>query len=96
MASDVYRYKIGDIAVTVLPDGFRMTPTDNYLANASKEERDDFVAKYSGMKPELVAAVNLPEYTTEFNVPSLKANLDIAVRQKLAKPFDLDVMIWKP
>ena len=38
MASDVYRYKIGDIAVTVLPDGFRMTPTDNYLANASKEE----------------------------------------------------------
>jgi hypothetical protein len=48
------------------------------------------------MKPELVAAVNLPEYTTEFNVPSLKANLDIAVRQKLAKPFDLDSMIWKP
>jgi len=23
-------------------------------------------------------------------------NLDIAVRQKLAKPFDLDAMIWKP
>jgi hypothetical protein len=29
-------------------------------------------------------------------VPSLKANLDIAIRQKLAKPFDLDAMIWKP
>jgi glyoxylase-like metal-dependent hydrolase (beta-lactamase superfamily II) len=38
VASDVHRYGIGDIAVTVLPDGFRMTPTDNYLANASKEE----------------------------------------------------------
>ncbi len=38
MASDVHRYRIGDIAVTVLPDGFRMTPTDNYLANAPKEE----------------------------------------------------------
>ena len=44
----------------------------------------------------MVEAMNLPEYTTEFNVPSLKANLEIAVRQKLAKPFDLDAMIWKP
>ena len=61
------------------------------LINASKEERDDFVAKYTGAKPEVVAAMNLPEYVTELNVPSLKANLDIAVRQKLAKPFDLDV-----
>src|SRR5882757_1743927 len=67
-----------------------------YLINASKEERDDFVAKYSGARPDVVAAMNLPEYATEFNVPSLKANLDIAVRQKLAKPFDLDTMIWKP
>jgi NitT/TauT family transport system substrate-binding protein len=67
-----------------------------YLVNASKEERDNFVAKYTGAKPEVVAAINLPEFITEFNVPSLKANLDIAVRQKLAKPFDLDVMIWKP
>jgi NitT/TauT family transport system substrate-binding protein len=67
-----------------------------YLVNASKEERDNFVAKYTGAKPEVVAAINLPEFITEFNVPSLKANLDIAVRQKLAKPFDLDAMIWKP
>jgi NitT/TauT family transport system substrate-binding protein len=66
------------------------------LANASKQERDEFVVKYTGAKPEVIAAVNLPEYTTEFNVPSLKANLDIAVRQKLAKPFNLDVMLWKP
>ena len=68
----------------------------SYLINAGKEERDGFVAKYSGAKPEVVAAMNLPQYSTEFNVPSLKANLDIAVRQKLAKPFNLETMIWKP
>jgi len=67
-----------------------------YLVNASTEERNDWVAKYSGAKPEIVAAMNLPQFVTEFNVPSLKANLDIAVRQKLAKPFNLDPMIWKP
>ena len=67
-----------------------------YLVAAGKQERDDWVAKYTGAKPEVVAALNLPEYTTEFNVPSLKANLDIAVRQKLAKPFDLETMLWKP
>jgi NitT/TauT family transport system substrate-binding protein len=67
-----------------------------YLINASTEERNDWVAKYSGAKPEIVAAMNLPQFVTEFNVPSLKANLDIAVRQKLAKPFNLDPMIWKP
>jgi NitT/TauT family transport system substrate-binding protein len=66
------------------------------LINASKDERDGWVAKYSGAKPEVVAAMNLPQYTTDFNVASLKANLDIAVRQKLAKPFDLDSMLWKP
>ena len=36
MAADVHRYKIGDIEVTVLSDGFRMVPVDgNYLSNAS-------------------------------------------------------------
>ena len=66
------------------------------LINAGKPERDAFVVKYTGAKPEIVTALNLAEFTTEFNVPSLKANLDIAVRQKLAKPFDVDTMIWKP
>jgi NitT/TauT family transport system substrate-binding protein len=66
------------------------------LIQAGKEERDDWVVKYTGAKPEVIAAVNLPEFTTEFNVPSLKANLDIAVRQKLARPFDLERMLWKP
>ena len=67
-----------------------------HLINASKQERDEWVAKYSGMKPEVVAGMNLPEYSTEFNVATLKANLDIAIRQKLAKPFNLDTMLWKP
>src|SRR3954470_2471949 len=36
MAADVHRYKVGDIEVTVLSDGFRMVPVDgNYLSNAS-------------------------------------------------------------
>jgi ABC-type nitrate/sulfonate/bicarbonate transport system substrate-binding protein len=67
-----------------------------HLINAPKQERDEWVAKYSGMKPEVVAGMNLPEYSTEFNIASLKANLDIAVRQKLAKPFNLETMLWKP
>jgi len=41
VTSEVHRYKLGDIAVTVLSDGFRMASPDTYLANASK---DDLVA----------------------------------------------------
>ena len=66
------------------------------LIKADKDERDGWVAKYSGAKPDVVAAMHLPRFTTDFNVATLKANLDIAVRQKLAKPFDLDAMLWKP
>ena len=37
--ADVHRYKIGDIEVTVLSDGFRMVPVDDkYLRNASAQE----------------------------------------------------------
>jgi NitT/TauT family transport system substrate-binding protein len=67
-----------------------------FLIEANKDERDGWVAKYSGAKPEVVAAMHLPQFTDKFNVATLKANLDIAIRQKLAKPFDLDAMIWKP
>src|SRR4029078_10548747 len=36
MAGDAHRYKVGDIEVTVLSDGFRMVPVDgNYLSNAT-------------------------------------------------------------
>jgi glyoxylase-like metal-dependent hydrolase (beta-lactamase superfamily II) len=36
--SEVHRYTLGDIALTVLSDGFRTIPPDNYIANAPKEE----------------------------------------------------------
>ena len=38
VASEVHRYKVGDIAVTVLSDGFRMASPDGYILNASKDE----------------------------------------------------------
>jgi glyoxylase-like metal-dependent hydrolase (beta-lactamase superfamily II) len=38
VASEAHRYKIGDITVTVLSDGFRVVSTDNYIANAGKDE----------------------------------------------------------
>jgi glyoxylase-like metal-dependent hydrolase (beta-lactamase superfamily II) len=39
MVSEVHRYKVGDIEVTVLSDGFRQVPVNgNYLINASVED----------------------------------------------------------
>ena len=38
MSSEVHRYKVGDIGVTVLADGFRNGSPDGYILNASKEE----------------------------------------------------------
>lgn len=39
MAAEVHRYKVGDIEVIVLSDGFRMVPVDDkYLINASKDD----------------------------------------------------------
>jgi hypothetical protein len=36
-------------------------------------------------------------FSTEFNVPSLQYNLDLAVKHKLvAKPFDINAMVFKP
>jgi hypothetical protein len=40
--------------------------------------------------------MNLPDFSTDFNVPTLKANLDLAVAQRLVKPFDVETMVWKP
>lgn len=67
-----------------------------YIRDASKEERDEWVVKYTGAKPEIAAGLNLAEFVTELDVAKLKANQDIAVRQKLAKPFALESMMWKP
>ncbi len=50
MAGEVHRYKVGDIEVTVLSDGFRMVPVDgNYLSNASAADL-----------PKALAAAGLP------------------------------------
>ena len=68
----------------------------DYLTKASKEERDGWVSKFSGMKPELVKAMTLPVFASSFNVPSLQQNLDMAVRYKMSKAFDVKTMIWKP
>jgi len=68
----------------------------NHLNQAAKPDRDGWVAKFTGAKPELVADMALPEFSTEFNVPSLKANQEIAARQGLMKPFDVETMVWKP
>jgi glyoxylase-like metal-dependent hydrolase (beta-lactamase superfamily II) len=38
VTSEVHRYKLGDIAATVLSDGFRIASPDTYLANATKED----------------------------------------------------------
>lgn len=65
------------------------------LINGTKEERDGWVAKFTGVKPELVADMTLPNFTTEFNMESLKANLDLAVKHKVAKTFDVNTMMWK-
>ena len=66
------------------------------LRDAKKEDRDGWVVKWTNMKPEVVAAMNLAEYTTELNAKSLQANLDLAVKHKLAKQsFDINQMIWK-
>ncbi len=68
-----------------------------FLVAAPKQERDGWVSKFTGVKPDLVADMGLPVFATEFNVASLKANMDLAVQQKLIKqPFKIENMIWKP
>jgi len=67
------------------------------VAAMSKEERDGWVAKFTGMKPAVVKNVTLPVFSTQYNVPSLQANLALAVKYKMiGKPFDVNTMIWKP
>jgi NitT/TauT family transport system substrate-binding protein len=66
------------------------------LLKMPKPERDGWVAKFTGVKPELVAEMALPTFTRQFNVPSLQANLDLAVRHKVVKPFKVETMIWNP
>jgi len=67
-----------------------------YLNAAPKAERDDWVAKYTGVGIDLVAQMALPEFVTEFNVPALRINAELAAAQKVIKPFDVESMLWKP
>jgi NitT/TauT family transport system substrate-binding protein len=67
-----------------------------YLNDAEKPERDSWVAKFSGVRPELTAEMSLPQFSTAFNLASLRANMDLAVAQRLVKPFDVETMVWKP
>jgi NitT/TauT family transport system substrate-binding protein len=98
---DIAAFQVKESWVKANPDVARRLHTaleraTKYLDNASKEERDEWIAKYTGVKLEVVKEIHLPLYVTEFNVSTLQANLDILVRQRLTKPFDVNAMIWKP
>jgi NitT/TauT family transport system substrate-binding protein len=98
---DITAYFAKESWLKANPDAARrfrraITRATAHLSGASKEERNDWIAKFSGVKPELVAQMNLPLFTTEFNVESLRANLDLAARHNLVKPFDVRTMIWQP
>ena len=74
-----------------------MDRATEFIETAPKDERDDWVAKFTGMKLEVVKEVTLPVYSTAFNVSSLQYHLELAVRHKLlTKPFDINAMIFKP
>jgi NitT/TauT family transport system substrate-binding protein len=74
-----------------------MDRATNHLNGVAKEERVAWISKYTGMKPEVVASVNLPHFVTDFYVDSIRKNMELAVEFKLIKqPFDVTSMIWKP
>jgi ABC-type nitrate/sulfonate/bicarbonate transport system substrate-binding protein len=98
---DIAAFQVKESWIKANPDVARrlraaLEQATKYLDNASKEERDDWIVKYTGVKLEIVKEINLPLYVTDFNVSTLQANLDILVRQKLTKPFDVNAMVWKP
>jgi NitT/TauT family transport system substrate-binding protein len=98
---DIAAFQVKERWIKANPDVARrlraaLEQATKYLDNASKEERDDWIVKYTGVKLEIVKEINLPLYVTDFNVSTLQANLDILVRQKLTKPFDVNAMVWKP
>ena len=66
--------KLGDapIPTSRAASSARSTAPRSVMATAPKEERDEWVAKFTGMKLEVVKEVTLPVYSTEFNVPSLQ------------------------
>ena len=71
------------------------TRAQKFLVEAPKVDRDAFVSKFTSVRPELVAEMSLPIFVSDFNVPSLETNVELAVGQKLMKSIDVDSMIWK-
>jgi NitT/TauT family transport system substrate-binding protein len=68
-----------------------------HLNTVPKEERVSWVAKFSGVKPELAEKMVLPVYVTEINVQHLQGNAEIAQRHGLLKQvFDVKTMVWRP
>ena len=69
----------------------------SYVISIPNDERVTWISKFTGMKPEVIAEIRLPGFTTEYNVESLRKNINLAVEFKLLKqPFDVTTMIWKP
>ena len=99
---DISNYFAKESWIKANPDVARrfrraMDRATEFIATAPKDERDDWVAKFTGMKLEVVKEVTLPVYSTAFNVSSLQYHLELAVRHKLlTKPFDVNAMIFKP
>jgi NitT/TauT family transport system substrate-binding protein len=69
---------------------------NQFLIDAPKAERDAWVSKFTKVKPEIVAEMNLPVFSVAFDQASLRANLELAGGQGLVKPFDVSSMIWQP
>ena len=69
---------------------------NQYLIDAPKLERDSWVSKFTNVKPDIVAEMQLPVFSVEFDEASLRANLELAVGQGLVKSFDVGAMIWRP
>ena len=67
-----------------------------FMNDGPKEERNAWIAKFTGVRPELVDRMTLPLFTTELNVESLQANVELAASQGLMKRFDVKAMVWKP
>ena len=99
---DIANYFAKESWIKAHPDlagGFKraIDHATNDVAAMSKEERDDWVSKFTGMKSDVVKNVTLPVFSTQYNVPSLQANLELALKHKMiSKPFDVSTMIWKP
>lgn len=67
-----------------------------YLIAAPKAEVDDYIARYTALKPEITSRSTFSEFTTRFDVKSLEYSLGLITDQKIVKPFDVKTMIWKP